>query len=270
MPEGPSIVILREAAAHLAGMRVRHATGNARIDTARIVGKTIVALRSWGKHFLIEFDTFSLRVHFLLFGSYRLDERRAGVTPRLSLAGARGELHLYACALRFIEKPLDSVYDWRTDVMSDQWSAARARRKLGEMPQTLVCDALLDQDVFAGVGNIIKNEVLFRIRVHPLSTLEALPDAQRAALVREARRYAFEFLAWKKAGVLKQHWLAHTKRVCPRCDVALQQATLGKTRRRTFYCTQCQVRYGAAETPPNGRTPAERARIGAAARKRRA
>lgn len=266
MPEGPSIVILREQAAHLVGMRIREVTGNARLDRARLAGKTILALRSWGKHFLIEFDTFSLRAHFLLFGSYRIDERRAGVEPRLSLTGARGELNLYACAVRFIEEPLDEVYDWRTDVMSDQWSAPRARRKLQESPQTLACDALLDQDVFAGVGNIIKNEVLFRIRVHPLSTLGALPATQRNALVLEARNYAFEFLAWKKAGVLKRHWLAHTKRICPRCDVPLRQAKLGKTRRRTFYCTQCQVLYGDAEAPTTARAPAKRARSAAGKR----
>jgi formamidopyrimidine-DNA glycosylase len=33
------------------------------------------------------------------------------------------------------------------------------------MPDELIWDALLDQNVFAGVGNIIKNEVLFRLRV---------------------------------------------------------------------------------------------------------
>lgn len=249
MPEGPSIVILREEAAHLTGMRIAHASGNTRLDTSRLVGQTIVALRSWGKHFLIEFDTFSLRVHFLLFGTYRVDERRAGVTPRLSLRGAQGELNLYTCSVRWIEQPLDTVYDWRTDVMSDQWSAARARAKLIERPQLLACDALLDQDVFAGVGNIIKNEVLFRIRVHPLSETGALPAAQRNALVREARTYAFEFLAWKKAHVLKKHWLVHTRRTCPRCEVPLQQAKLGKTQRRSFFCTQCQVLYAGPTLP---------------------
>jgi hypothetical protein len=50
------------------------------------------------------------------------------------------------------------------------------------MPDALVCDALLDQNVFAGVGNIIKNEVLFRIRVHPLSKLGALPAHKLRAL----------------------------------------------------------------------------------------
>lgn len=243
MPEGPSIVILREAAAHWVGMRIARASGNTRLDAQRLVGHTIVALRSWGKHFLVEFETFSLRVHFLLFGTYRIDERRDGVVPRLSLSGAQGELNLYACSVRWIEEPLDAVYDWRTDVISDRWSPARARKKLIERPKLLACDALLDQDVFAGVGNIIKNEVLFRIRVHPLSEVGALPATQRNALVREARTYAFDFLKWKKAYVLKKHWLVHTRRTCARCKVPLEKGKLGTTQRRSFFCTQCQLLY---------------------------
>jgi endonuclease VIII len=106
-----------------------------------------------------------------------------------------------------------------------------------------VCDALLDQDLFAGVGNIIKNEVLFRIRVHPLSTVGALPAAKQRELVTEARNYSFDFYEWKKQYVLKKHWLAHTRRTCPRCQVPLQKDHLGKTHRRTFYCTNCQLLY---------------------------
>ncbi|WP_257384982.1 endonuclease [Tahibacter caeni] len=268
MPEGPSIVILREQAAHLTRMCITHASGNTRLDTRRLVGQTIVALRSWGKHFLIEFEDFSLRVHFLLFGSYRIDERREGMAPRLSLSGARGELNLYACSLRWIEQPLDDVYDWRTDVMSDQWSAARARRKLVDRPKLQACDALLDQEIFAGVGNIIKNEALFRIRVHPLSTIGALPVAQHNALVREARTYAFEFLEWKKAYELKKHWLVHTRQICPRCGVPLEKAKLGTTQRRSFFCNQCQVLYGNPERPEAAASHGAVARARSAARKK--
>ena len=64
---------------------------------------------------------------------------------------------------RFIEEDLDTVYDWSADVMSEAWSPVKAKRKLKLQPGTLVCDALLGQQVFAGVGNIIKNEVCFRI-----------------------------------------------------------------------------------------------------------
>jgi endonuclease-8 len=107
----------------------------------------------------------------------------------------------------------------------------------------LACDALLDQQMFSGAGNIIKNEVLFRIRVHPLSRIGALPAAKLRQLVDEARKYSFDFLQWKKANVLKRHWLAHTKTTCPRCNVALREKELGKSRRRSFYCNRCQIKY---------------------------
>ena len=244
MPEGPSIVILREHAQGLVGKRIVAASGNTTtIAKERLVGKRIVALRSWGKHFLVELGTFSLRIHFLMFGSYRIDERKEGATPRLSLVFRRGEFNVYSCSVRFIEEPLDDVYDWSADVMSDAWDPAAARRKLRAMPATLVCDALLDQNVFAGVGNIIKNEVLFRIRVHPLSKVGALPARKLAQLVDEARRYSFDFLAWKEAFVLRKHWLAHTKRTCPRCAIPLEKAHLGTTDRRSFWCERCQRRY---------------------------
>jgi endonuclease-8 len=242
MPEGPSLVILREEAAAFAGRTILAATGNTKIDKSRLVGQRIVSIRSWGKHFLIEFSGFSLRIHFLMFGSYRINERKDS-PPRLSLELKEGELNFYTCSIRYVEGPLDDTYDWSGDVMSDTWDAAAARKKLRAMPDTLVCDALLDQNVFAGVGNIMKNEVLFRIRLHPLSTVGALPTAKLRELVKQARQYSFEFLAWKKAFVLKKHWLAHTKSICPRCEVSFVKGKLGLTHRRSFYCERCQVKY---------------------------
>jgi len=127
--------------------------------------------------------------------------------------------------------------------MSDQWDANAARKKLDDKPEILVCDALLDQTLFSGVGNIIKNEVLFRIRVHPLSTVGKLPPAKLRELIKQAREYSFEFLEWKKKYVLREHWLAHNKRECPRCLAPYTRAYLGKTHRRTFFCENCQKKY---------------------------
>ena len=246
MPEGPSIVILKEQAAQFARRRILRVEGNSSvIDQSRLLNKRIVSVRSWGKHFLIELPGFSLRVHFMLFGSYRINERKDR-PPRLSLGFTRGdELNLYACSVRYIDGGLDQTYDWSGDVMSDDWDAAAARKKLRARPDKLVCDALLDQTIFAGVGNIIKNEVLFRIRVHPLSTIGQLPAAKLRALVTEARQYSFDFMAWKKAYVLKKNWLAHAKRICPRCDLPYTKAHLGLTPRRSFFCTNCQKLYAA-------------------------
>jgi endonuclease VIII len=251
MPEGPSLVILRELVQSFKGLRILDAQGNSKIDKARLIGQRIVALRTWGKHFLIEFRGFSIRIHLLMFGSYCINERK-DKPVRLSLAFAGGrELNFYTCAVRYIEGELDEEYDWAGDVLSDAWDATAARSKLRSMPNTLICDALLDQNVFAGVGNIIKNEVLFRIRVHPLSTVGALPAQKLRELVVQARQYSFEFLEWKKAYVLKQHWLVHTKRTCPRCNIPLTKAHLGTTDRRSFYCERCQVRYGVSRAAHN-------------------
>jgi endonuclease-8 len=243
MPEGPSLVILRELTQSFAGQRILAVDGNSKIDQARLRGQRIIALRTWGKHFLIEFSGFALRIHFLMFGSYCINSRKDR-NARLSLRFSRGrELNFYACAIRYIEGSLEDVYDWRGDVLSDAWDPAQARRKLRGMPDVLVCDALLDQNVFAGVGNIIKNEVLFRIRLHPLSVVGALPTRKLRELVEQARQYSYDFLLWKKAFVLRKHWLAHTKRSCPRCEIPLTKAYLGTTNRRSFYCKRCQVLY---------------------------
>jgi len=243
MPEGPSIVILKELAADFAGRKILRAEGNSKIDLARLQGQHIKSLRTWGKHFLIELSGFSVRIHLLMFGSYRINERREGA-PRLSLhCSGNTELNFYACSVKFIEGELDDFYDWSSDVMSDQWNPAAARKKLRSLPGKLICDALLDQDIFAGVGNIIKNEILFRVRVHPLSVIGALPAAKLRTLVDEARIYSFEFLKWKKAFVLRQHWLAHNKRICPRCNIPFTRKHLGVTHRRSFFCEKCQKKY---------------------------
>ncbi|MGN2253761.1 DNA-formamidopyrimidine glycosylase family protein [Frateuria sp. GZRe12] len=242
MPEGPSIVILRGELAPFTGRTIRRAEGNAKIDMTRLVGEPVVAFRSFGKQTLIELPDVTVRIHLLMFGSYRINERKdAG--PRLSLQFDEGELNFYSCSVRLLDGDLDDLYDWRADVMSDAWDPALARKRLRAMPDTLACDALLDQDVFAGVGNIIKNEVLFRIRTHPLSTVGALPPRKLRELVEQARQYSFEFLKWKRAFVLRKHWLAHNKSICPRDHVKFHRAYLGKTNRRSFFCELCQRRY---------------------------
>jgi hypothetical protein len=62
---------------------------------------------------------------------------RAGRAAPVSLGFDGGELNFYACSVRFIEEPLDLVYDWWADVMSPHWdpvpraSAARHARHAG-------------------------------------------------------------------------------------------------------------------------------------------
>ncbi|WP_199141611.1 DNA-formamidopyrimidine glycosylase family protein [Pedobacter sp. ASV12] len=244
MPEGPSIVILRELIEdlHLKGKPVLEVGGNTSLDKNRLIGQKVTDFKNWGKHFLICFQELTLRIHLMLFGTYRINERKES-KPSISLVFAHNELNFYTCSLQFIAGDLHKVYDWKADVMSDEWDAKNALKKAKEKGETLVCDLLLDQHIFAGVGNIIKNEVLYRIKVHPLSTVSALPLAKLKLLVKEARNYSFDFLAWKKAFVLKKHWLVYKQKKCPKGHALSQEQHLGKTNRRSFYCSQCQKKH---------------------------
>ena len=245
MPEGPSILILKEIVSPLLkNKKIINASGNAKIDLSQLVGKKISDVRSWGKQLLIFTENVTIRIHLLMFGSYSIDEKiRPKRSIRLALKVSVHTIYFYTCSVRFLTKEEATSYDWKADVLSDEWDPKNARKKLKAMPKIMVCDALLDQQIFSGVGNIIKNEVLYRIKLHPENIIKNVPALRLSALIKEARNYSFDFLKWKKEYTLKKHWLAHTKKTCLRCDLPIIKKYCGKTKRRTFFCIGCQVKY---------------------------
>lgn len=242
MPEGPSILILRESLEAFKGKKVLSVSGNAKTDLEKARGQKVNDFKSFGKQFLICFDDFFIRIHLLMFGSYRINEKKDS-PPRLNLVFKNGELNFYNCSVKVIGGNVDELYDWRKDVLSDNWDPKLAEKTIKKLKSDLVCDVLLNQDIFAGVGNIIKNEVLFRIRVHPASVIPELPPKKLKELVREARQYSWDFYHWKKDFVLRAHWLIYKKGQCPRCKIKSTNTYLGKTNRLTSYCGNCQILY---------------------------
>jgi endonuclease VIII len=245
MPEGPSLILLKEAILHFQRKRVKAAGGNAKIDVKLLEGKTLKQIRTWGKQLFLSFSSgLTVRIHLLMFGSYSVDERtRPKRSTRLELQFANGSVFFYTCSVTMLEPGWEDNYDWHADIMSDQWDPRSARKKLREIPDTMVCDALLDQEIFSGSGNIIKNEVLFRIYLHPESLVGNIPPTVFTAMIRETRKYSFDFLKWKKNNELKKHWQILTKKKCPRCDLPVTKKYCGKTKRRTFFCNNCQQKY---------------------------
>jgi endonuclease-8 len=242
MPEGPSIVLLKEEVESFTGKKVISVEGNSKIEQGGLVNKKVLSFKSWGKHFLICFKGFTIRIHFLMWGTYCINERKEQPL-RLNITFNNGEINLYSCAIKILEGDINEHYDWSIDVMNDSWDPKKARAKLKAMPNKLVCDALLEQDVFSGVGNIIKNEILYRIRVHPESLVGKLPTAKIKSLIQEARVYSFEFLEWKRNFELKKHWLANTKKICLRCNLPIIKRYTGVKNRRSFFCINCQHLY---------------------------
>jgi endonuclease-8 len=242
MPEGPSLVIAREEMMPFKGKKIISVSGNSKTDKEKMLNKKLIDIKTWGKHLLLCFDKFTVRIHFLMFGKYLVNARKDAV-PRLSMQFGNGEINLYTCSVKIIEEPLDEIYDWKADVLSEAWDPKAARKKLKAIPDTLVTDALLDQTIFSGVGNIIKNEVLYRIKVHPKSSVGRLPPKKLTEMIHEARNYSFDFLKWKKEYTLRAHWLAHTKKTCQRDGDKIVKEYLGRTQRRTFFCNTCQKEY---------------------------
>jgi endonuclease-8 len=242
MPEGPSLVILKEEAMPFKGRKILEVSGNSKAGIDRLAGKKVLDFKSWGKHFLICFDKFYIRIHLLMFGSYRINERKETTQPRLSMKFAKGELNFYSCALKLVEGKAEDDYDWSVDTMSDEWDHDKALKQLKEDKGRIISDVLLDQKIFSGVGNIIKVESLFITHIHPEAKVKDLPAGKLEELTRVTRDYCFDFYRWKKKYELRKHWLIYRKPICPRCGIKVSIEYIGKTDRRTFFCSNCQFK----------------------------
>jgi len=240
--EGPSLIIIKEQLAFIKGRKISEATGVAKIDLQRLKDQRVKRIATFGKLFLIQLKNCTIRIHFLMFGSYRINERK-DLNPRLTLLFENDEVNFYSCAVSLIEEDINELFDWTADVMSDEWDEKKARRKLKKRPEMNVGDALLDQEIFAGVGNIIKNEVLYRTKIHPENTIAQLPPRKLSEMIREARNYSFDFYRWRKVFQLSKNYKIYKRKKCKKCNGITRLEYTGVTARRTFYCENCQVLY---------------------------
>lgn len=240
MPEGPSLIILKEKIIAFKGKKILEADGYAAIDYSEIAAKTIKDIRTWGKHLFICLPKTNIEIHLRMFGSYTINEKKKKkINAKLHLEFAKGELNFYVADIKLT--PDLNVFDWSADVMSEAWDPAGAKKKLKAIPNTMICDALLNQHIFSGVGNIIKNEVLWRIKLHPATLIKNINSLKMNTLMKETVKYSFEFLEQKQKGILSKNWHAYNQTECSRCGGPIIKEEMGKGKRGTFYCPHCQV-----------------------------
>jgi endonuclease-8 len=111
-------------------------------------------------------------------------------------------------------------------------------------PEELICDVLLDQAIFAGVGNIIKNEALFLAGVHPLSITGKIPRGKIEEIIHEARRFSKLFYETRKSGQeLKVYLKVYQKLKCPGSEEKVVRMTTGKRKRLSHFCPDVQFQY---------------------------
>ncbi|NXW64269.1 NEIL2 Endonuclease, partial [Eurystomus gularis] len=189
-----------------------------------------------------------LRIHFGLFGSIRANEfSRANKAnkrgdwkdpiPRLVLHfESGGFLAFYNCRMHWCSSPRA---DPASDILSVEFHRGRALDAL-HAPNP-ICSTLLDQRYFSGLGNIIKNEILYLAKIHPLTqgSVLALPDLER--LLDCAVQFSSDWLHSKLSGK-RLHTQIYRKEQCP-LGHAVMKGTLGPSggfKRLTWWCPQCQ------------------------------
>ena len=247
--EGPSIHLAVEQLRPFAGRRILRVAGNSRIGIDRLRHRVVRDIFAWGKHLVLQFDRFALRVHFLLWGTFAATIRGVSVTgdyrrtgpPRLILDFTNGEITMWSASLRFLDIPhARDLYDFSGDVLSDTWNPRAALKKARRHADAEIADVLLDQNIFAGVGNIIKNEVLYRTRTSPFTRVGALSSRRLRAIVADARAFSFRFLELRRAFVLRKHLEVYGRSACHRCGGKINRKVHGSRERRSFFCRTCQ------------------------------
>lgn len=237
-----------------------------RVDhDAPLTGRTVMAASARGKHLLITFSgDLMLHTHMRMNGSWHVYQpgdrwRAPRHDMRIRLATASVEAiafnvpvaeFLTADTLRR-HAVIQALGPDLTDPAFDQ---AEVRRRLATTPDTELHDALLNQRVLAGIGNVLKSETLFVARLNPFLTAGELTDKQFERLVSAAKRL-MAMNVTDSASIPRVYSRATTGsldpranlfvygrsgRACRRCGTVIQLKKTGTDARLTYWCPKCQ------------------------------
>jgi len=119
-------------------------------------------------------------------------------------------------------------------------SAAEFRERLAGLCRQIK-PALMDQDVVAGLGNLLVDEILWRSRIHPRRQTTDLSDHDLARLYRHMRKVLHDSIPTGRVPGY-DGWLTGVRdeegAPCPRCGTPLRRSRTGG--RATVWCATCQ------------------------------
>lgn len=236
-----------------------------RLDTdTPLTGRLIERVESRGKNLLMWFSgDLILRTHMRMNGSwhiYRPGERWQ--SPRADMRIVVATAAFEAVAFRV---PVAEFHTAATlardatmsalgpDLLAPDFSIDVARVRLRAAGHARIADALLDQRVIAGIGNVFKSEVLFESRVAPARPVDSIDDDTLDRILRAAAR---QLRLNVDRGVASPAGRRTTGRLnpdeslfvygragkpCYRCGTPIVLVKDGPDARLTYYCRVCQV-----------------------------
>jgi len=265
MPEGDTIFrAARTLHAALAGRVVTSfETGLATLDRVNqdtpLGGRTVERVRSIGKHLLMEFSgDLVLRTHMRMNGSWHV--YRPGEGWRRPRSAMRIVVATDAWVAVAFDVPVAEFLTSRDlarhrelnalgpDVLDDGFSPGAALERLRSRHDEPIADALLNQRVMAGVGNVFKSEALFVAGVDPFRPVSTLTDEELTRVIEAAQSLlrANVFRGGRRTTRMMDPaarlWVyARTGRPCRRCGTAIASRKQSVDARGTYWCPRCQA-----------------------------
>ena len=249
MPEGDSI--FRLAATLRQALHGKVVTGARPTTFKRLAGKTVVDVRSVGKHLLVDFDSgLSLHSHMGMRGAWHVYapgaawrrpewQVKAVLETREAVAVCFG-----AQVVDLVAHDPASLRHLGPDLLGDGWSVDEVVRRARAHGATPIGELLLDQRVSAGAGNVYRCEALWQLRVNPWTPASEVPDGVLAALF-ETMQVAMgaNTNEWRRRfpGYGKGAVHGRGGRPCPRCGTTIRVRAQGEHARLTYWCPACQA-----------------------------
>ncbi len=245
MPEGDSLHRAAERLQVLVGQRVEVETPHPRAASKRLPerldGRVLESVAAVGKNLLLRFEGgLVLRSHLRMSGRWRLEPRgaRRSGRPWLVLRGREHEAVLWSGPVLELVAGRD-LASAAPDILADPPDLdAMLERLRAARPERQVGDALLDQRLVAGIGNIWRAEALWAARVSPWRPLGDVSDGELLDTLAAAHRLMRASL--DGARPLRRVY-RRSGRPCRRCGAAIRSAPQGDHARAAYWCSGCQV-----------------------------
>lgn len=210
------------------------------MPTAWIKGRKLNDIRTWGKHLLFIFANGTVRIHLGLFGDILVDERKT-VNRSFYLQFAQGEINGYVVKATKLKASPEEVYDWRTDILSDAFDGAYVKSLLKQQEGKHIESVLMDQNIFTGSGNIIRNEALYQAGIHPMSITGKIPSAKVTRLIREVTRFAAKWYQHMETGKRLNFAVYHREYAPDGSEVSIK--IISASKRKVFFSEHRQKLY---------------------------
>lgn len=216
------------------------------VNEKNLIGKKLEKATSYGKNILLYFGEYLIRIHLMMYGSIRFEKEYSKPFKQVRLALFFNEENLVIYNAPIIEigytqEMEKKIYDrYGIDPLTN-WNKEEVLKLLLNEKERKIGDVLLDQRIFNGIGNILRNEILFRAGINPERKVVELSQQEINNILIYTKRMCEEFLKMKlqRKGI-KNLLLVYNRRICPKCGSNLIFYRQEPNGRKTFYCPICQ------------------------------